>query len=473
LAANVKAVQPLYAWDDPQAEYPGLDARPSDHQHHRRKSQPSFYDQEALQEQLRNLQYEGIVLAEKKDRLDLRLTNAQATLSDMRAKKRELSQAKLMEEAAAVLPATTKTIGAAGVRAAFGRDRATDLNGSGSSTREARAKRHQDNANFAAQDRIMELELLNNQLKKGQAEVERKAKLQQAASCSTKAEVQKAAERLRAMPKRFTQSLQLLRDEVDQLEREKLGLELARQQRTSQANLRTSPDHTSDDHLLTSASRRQAYLREELTSLVEEIDDVEDDRDRWKRRLRVENTCIESLRSQRDEALRDLRTRFGSDAVERAAFAFFAESGQGGGAGTGAIDPGSGGRCSGGFIDVGGGGRGDLDEDDDRGSGGNDNPDRCPMIPVSVIARALRPAYGVGFYDDDGCDGGDAGGAPSSRRRFEAAVAEALLSECGLGCPSRVLDQEKEEGGNGDQCSGMVTFDEFRAVARRLEGSTL
>lgn len=82
----------------------------------------------------------------------------------------------------------------------------------------------------------MELELLNNQLKKGQAEAQRKATSQHAAARATKEEVQKAGERLRAMPKRFTQSLQLLRDEVDQLERKKLALELAKQQRTSKVN---------------------------------------------------------------------------------------------------------------------------------------------------------------------------------------------------------------------------------------------
>lgn len=38
--------------------------------------------------------------------------------------------------------------------------------------------------------------------------------------------------------------------------------------------------------LIASAKRQQAYLGEELTSLLDEIDDVEDDRDRWKRRLR-------------------------------------------------------------------------------------------------------------------------------------------------------------------------------------------
>lgn len=78
----------------------------------------------------------------------------------------------------------------------------------------------------------MELELLNNQLRKGQGEAERKAKSQQAESNATRADVQKVSQRLNAMPKRFAQSLSSLRDEVDGLEREKLSLELAKQQKT-------------------------------------------------------------------------------------------------------------------------------------------------------------------------------------------------------------------------------------------------
>lgn len=78
----------------------------------------------------------------------------------------------------------------------------------------------------------MELQLLNDKLRKGQGEAERKAKSQQAAADATRSDVQKVAERLKAMPKRFTQSLPQLRDEVERLEREKLSLQLAQQQKT-------------------------------------------------------------------------------------------------------------------------------------------------------------------------------------------------------------------------------------------------
>lgn len=78
----------------------------------------------------------------------------------------------------------------------------------------------------------MELELLNDQLRKGQGEAERKAKSQQAASNATRADVQRVSQTLKAMPKRFTQSLPSLRNEVDTLEREKLSLERAKQQNT-------------------------------------------------------------------------------------------------------------------------------------------------------------------------------------------------------------------------------------------------
>lgn len=147
LAPRVKAFQPIHAWDDPQAECLRSDARRNDDHHRQRESQSSFYDRESLQEQLRSLHAESIVLTEKKQNLDLRLANAQTTLSDTRAKKRDLSQAKLIDEAAAVSPARAKPTRAAGPRAAFRRDRATDVNGSGSSTRKARTNRSQENAN--------------------------------------------------------------------------------------------------------------------------------------------------------------------------------------------------------------------------------------------------------------------------------------------------------------------------------------
>lgn len=78
----------------------------------------------------------------------------------------------------------------------------------------------------------MELEVLNNQLRRGQVGAEREAKSQQTASRATRAELQKVSERLKAMPRRFTESLLQLRDEVDKLESEKLSLELAKQQRS-------------------------------------------------------------------------------------------------------------------------------------------------------------------------------------------------------------------------------------------------
>lgn len=93
----------------------------------------------------------------------------------------------------------------------------------------------------------MELELLNDQLKKGQGEAERKAKSERAASDATRADVQRVSQRLKAMPKRFTQSLPSLRDEVDSLEREKLSLELAKQQTTLKVNPCDSQNFLSRD----------------------------------------------------------------------------------------------------------------------------------------------------------------------------------------------------------------------------------
>ncbi|CAM9724368.1 unnamed protein product [Ectocarpus sp. 8 AP-2014] len=320
LVARVKAGKPVYAWDDPGTR-PGASLEEGgkagrDHNRHLRhqNNQAPFYDKEALQEQLQGLQAEGIDLSEKETQLGLRLAKAQATLSKMREKKVGLSQAKMLDEVRSVFPAKAADI-------SVGRKhRESESNGDGGGRREARSQQRHEETNFAAQDRVMELELLNSQLRKGQAEAERNAKMQEATFRSTRAEVNKVAERLKAMPKRFTQSLQSLRDEVETLEREKFNLELAKERKTSK-----------EADLIASAKRQQSYLGEELSSLLDEIDDVEDDRDRWKRRLRVETTRAESLRSQRDEALRALRERFGSDAVERAAFARFATAPKGSG----------------------------------------------------------------------------------------------------------------------------------------------
>lgn len=90
---------------------------------------------------------------------------------------------------------------------------------------------------FAVKDRILEVELLNDQLRKGQATAELETRSHEADASATKAELERMQERLRAMPKRFTESLQLLRNDVDSLEREKLSLELAKQQRSFKVRL--------------------------------------------------------------------------------------------------------------------------------------------------------------------------------------------------------------------------------------------
>lgn len=77
----------------------------------------------------------------------------------------------------------------------------------------------------------MELELLNDQLRKGQAKAEIEARSHKTSSRATRAELDMVQKRIQVMPKQFTESLQLLRNEVENLEREKLSLELAKQQR--------------------------------------------------------------------------------------------------------------------------------------------------------------------------------------------------------------------------------------------------
>lgn len=133
---------------------------------------------------------------------------------------------------------------------------------------------------------------------------------------------------------------------------------------------------------------------------------MEDDRDQWKRRLRVESTRAESLQSQRDQALGELRACFGEDAVERAAFASAA--------------------C-----------RKDIATRSRTGDEGWDGDvNRC-AIPLSTIAAAIRPAY-----------------EPDEVLLTTEAVMEASQA-CGINSSS---------GENGQY----VSFEEFCAVVERL-----
>ena len=77
----------------------------------------------------------------------------------------------------------------------------------------------------------MELELLNTQLRKGQVKVECSARSEEAALRATKTELEQAREKLQAIPKRSTDSLRLLREEVAKLEKEKRSLEQANHQK--------------------------------------------------------------------------------------------------------------------------------------------------------------------------------------------------------------------------------------------------
>ncbi|CAN0512224.1 unnamed protein product [Ectocarpus sp. 12 AP-2014] len=449
LVARVKAGKPVYAWDDPgtrpgaSLEEGGKAGRDYNRRLRHQSNRAPFYDKEALQEQLQGLQAEGIDLSEKETQLGLRLAKAQSILSRMREKKVGLSQAKMLDDVMSVFPAKAADI-------SVGRKhRESESNGdSGGGRREARSQQRHEETTFAAQDRVMELELLNSQLRKGQAEAERNAKLQEATFRSTRAEVNKMAERLKAMPKRFTQSLQSLRDEVETLEREKFNLELEKERKTSK-----------EADLIASAKRQQAYLGEELSSLLDEIDDVEDDRDRWKRHLRVETARAESLRSQRNEALRALRERFGSDAVERAAFARFATGPKGSG-GEGLMTLSRRGRRGAGGI-----GSSDRDQEDDYEDGDHDSGDQddsgekggfsdlgSPKIPVSMISKALKPVYGPD------CDHAEEG--EGLALLTDEAVGEAALLECGIDCSAKKATDVG--GGVG------VGYDEFRAIAKRL-----
>lgn len=171
----------------------------------------------------------------------------------------------------------------------------------------------------------------------------------------------------------------------------------------------------------------------------------------------MESTRAGSLRSQRGEALGALRQRFGSDAVERAAFAFFSSAHKKTGAG------GQGGAEWGGQR-----ARGELPLDEHGGDGpagmsgrfgGYGDDGECPKILVSMIAKALRPAYGPDC-DYMYCGGGGNGGDGDATVLLTAeAVARAVTLECGTDCSMM---------SEGERQALRLSLEEFLAVAERL-----
>lgn len=84
---------------------------------------------------------------------------------------------------------------------------------------------------FSARNRIMELTEFNHQLRRAQGKAESVARSHQEAADVTRAELEKVQGRLRAMPKRFTESRQSLEREVRILEDQRRSLQLAQRKK--------------------------------------------------------------------------------------------------------------------------------------------------------------------------------------------------------------------------------------------------
>lgn len=152
------------AWDDLKAEYSGPDGvsgiAPSANEapsaedevilrRDFRKGQASFYDREALREQMQALEDETKDLSDKEVDLGLRLAKAQATLSAMRTKKRDLSEENILDEAASGFPAKQGKAGGGRSVHLWGR-KYRECNGDGASNRqEARDQQRQEETNVS------------------------------------------------------------------------------------------------------------------------------------------------------------------------------------------------------------------------------------------------------------------------------------------------------------------------------------
>lgn len=166
LTARVQAGQPTFAWDDLKAEYPSPDRvkgkasanetpATGDARIHRDplNGRTAFYDREALTEQIKALQDENRELSNEEVDLRLRLAKAQATLSGMRTKKRALSEGKVLDEAASIIPVRSPAAGRS-VHHPWGRKH-RDSNADGASARhDARDQRHQEEANVSNDARL-------------------------------------------------------------------------------------------------------------------------------------------------------------------------------------------------------------------------------------------------------------------------------------------------------------------------------
>jgi hypothetical protein len=165
------------------------------------------------------------------------------------------------------------------------------------------------NPAFAAEDRRMELELLNTALQRGQATDQAKVAEWEKKLVGAREDLEKAQRRLAALPKCFTQSADEARATVAALMKEKDALrEEMMRQRAEEVKKATLDEEAA------------ALLRKELDAVLDEIDEVETQRDSYARRMKAESAQVAALADQRETEMAAVRKEFGSDAIERAIF---------------------------------------------------------------------------------------------------------------------------------------------------------
>ncbi|CAM9369162.1 unnamed protein product, partial [Choristocarpus tenellus] len=296
--ARIRAGKSAFAWDDTaeNSRDPPFEAAPSSLIHVPRQDQLPFYDLEALKEKMCELRREQKEHNRVEVELNEELVTAKRKLSDMRKVKRDLSAAKEVGESLRFRNRPTsfpkgKTVGV------------------GAGRRDKFMENEAELAEFKAKDRIMELGLLNAELNKGQGELESEMEATKAEFMSTREDLSRARRRLEAIPKRFTQSLRLVKAEVQQLEQEKLKLEESSRQRKQE-----------EECHLAVARKQLSSLKSTLSAILDEIDTVEEGRDRWECQLQVEKARANAVIAQREEVIMGMKLQYGENALECAAF---------------------------------------------------------------------------------------------------------------------------------------------------------
>lgn len=298
IVSAAREKKPLYDFDK-------HDGEPSPQIPVRYKPADPFYDRDALIHKAREMEREKNELLEQELALEARYLALTTQLEDVSEEKSRLAKAKnlqdiMIAEAAQRRKATPQP-----------KPKGREANNNVESRDGEQKGLSEDD--FYFQDRVMELELLNESLTKDQARLEKQVRDWQIRAAAESDNLSRIKRTVDSAPRRFKQTLDEVQAEVRLLVREKDKLEEEKRVR-----LRRKDKDTGETR------RRLGEAKEELENLREELDEIENERDTWAQRLRSEEAQTEAVSKQRSSALDRLHSQYGHDAIEKCAFSMAA-----------------------------------------------------------------------------------------------------------------------------------------------------